>query len=54
MLLTDLTLDRNTPIIHVYMRMCVPAANTDVLAMMQSLFVLLCSSGLCVTTSLVW
>jgi len=36
------------------MRLFVPTASKDVVAMMQSLFFLLCSSGLCVTNSIVW
>jgi hypothetical protein len=43
-----------TPIIHVYISLFVPTASKDAVAMMQSLFFLLCSSSLCVTNCLVW
>jgi len=36
------------------MRLFVPTASKNVVATMQSLFFLLCSSGLCVTNCLVW
>jgi len=36
------------------MRLFVPTASKDVVAMTQSLLFLLCSSGLCVTNSIVW
>jgi len=37
------------PLIHFFMLLFVPTASKNVVAMMQSLFFLLCSSGLCVT-----
>ena len=42
------------PIIHFYVRLFVPTATKVVVATMQSLVFLLCSSGLCVTNCLVW
>jgi len=51
---TDLPLDRKLPVSIFYMKLYVPTASMEVLAMPQSLFLLLCCSGLCVTDCIEW